>query len=180
MKETGIVRRIDELGRVVIPKEIRKTLRIKEGDPLEIYTDKEDLLFKKYSPIKKIENVASDIAESLYVVTERTAIICDKEKIVSAKGNKSKELLGKEVSDEIKDMIEKRKSFASNVAENNAEIPLTKGGEIKFPCMAVVPVMAGGDTFGAVILACGEEGQILSGEIKSVRVVSEYLGRYLL
>lgn len=179
MKETGIVRRIDELGRVVIPKEIRKTLRIKEGDPLEIYTDKEDLLFKKYSPVKKIENVAVDIAESLYAVNERTAIICDKEVIVSAKGNKSKELIGKDISLDLKQMIEQRKSFVSNVAENNAETTLTKGGEIKFPCVVVVPVVANGDTLGAVILAGGEEQKMANGEIKSVRTASEYLARYL-
>lgn len=179
MKETGIVRRIDELGRVVIPKEIRKTLRIKEGDPLEIYTDKDDLLLKKYSPVKKIENVAVDIAESLYAVNERTAIICDKEKIVSVKGNKSKELFGKDISDDLKDMIEKRKSFVSGVTEANAEIALTKSGEVKFPCMAVVPIIAEGDVLGAVILAGGEEQRISNGEIKSVRTASEYLARYL-
>lgn len=179
MKETGIVRRIDELGRVVIPKEIRKTLRIKEGDPLEIYTDKEDLLFKKYSPMAKIEDVASDMAESLYAVNERTAIICDNEKIVSAKGNKCKEFVGKELSGEVKQMIEQRKSFVSNVAENNAEIAITKGGEVKFPCVVVVPVIDGGDALGAVMLVGGEEQAMANGEIKSVRVASEYLARFL-
>ena len=94
MKATGIVRRIDELGRVVIPKEIRKTLRIKEGDPLEIYTDRDELLFKKYSPIASFENYSEGFTKSLNAVSEKAAVICDTDTVVSATGNGCKDLIG--------------------------------------------------------------------------------------
>ncbi len=179
MKETGIVRRIDELGRVVIPKEIRKTLRIKEGDPLEIYTDKEELLFKKYSPVAKIENISDDIAESLRFVNERTAIICDREKIVSAKGNKSKDLVGKTISEKLENLIKERKCFVANVTEKTSPIPLANDDDGVYASMVVVPIVSAGDSLGAVIL-CGNEEHIMgNAEIKSVRVMAEFIGKFL-
>ena len=99
MKATGIVRRIDDLGRVVIPKEIRKTLRIKEGTPLEIFTDREgQIILKKYSPIGELNTFAAEYAEALVQTTGLTACITDRDQVVAACGSGSRELEGKEIS----------------------------------------------------------------------------------
>ena len=93
MKATGIVRRIDDLGRVVIPKEIRRTLRIREGDPLEIYTDRDgEVILKKYSPIGEIAAFAKDYTESLFRSMGHIACICDRDMVVAASGVPRKEL----------------------------------------------------------------------------------------
>ena len=94
MKATGIVRRIDDLGRVVIPKEIRRTLRIKEGTPLEIFTDKEgEVILKKYSPIGELSVFAKEYAESLAQTTGMIACITDHDQVVAASGQDSRELI---------------------------------------------------------------------------------------
>ena len=82
MRATGIVRRIDDLGRVVIPKEIRRTLRIKEGDSLEIFTDRESLVLQKYSPIKSIEANAQTVADGLYELTQKQCVVCDNDRVL--------------------------------------------------------------------------------------------------
>ena len=106
MKATGIVRRIDELGRVVIPKEIRRTLRIREGDPLEIYTDKDgEVILKKYSPIGEISNFAKDYTESLFRSLGHIACITDKDMIVSASGVSRKELWEKPISRDLEQAV---------------------------------------------------------------------------
>lgn len=175
MKSTGIVRRIDELGRVVIPKEIRKTLRIKEGEPLEIFTEKDQLFLKKYSPVASLENFAELVTESLYTVNECTAILCDNEKIVSVKGSGSKELCGKLISEEVANLIEERKSY---VGGNS--VAIAQDGDGQFASVVIVPILAGGDVFGAIILGNPtKENAFGNSEIKSVRAFCEYIGRYL-
>ena len=105
MKATGIVRRIDDLGRVVIPKEIRKTLRIKEGTPMEIYTDREgQIILKKYSPIGELNTFAREYVEALVQTTGLAACITDRDLVVAAAGSGSRELEGKEISREL-DMV---------------------------------------------------------------------------
>ena len=101
MKATGIVRRIDELGRVVIPKEIRRTLRIKEGDPLEIFTDRDELMLKKYSPIATLERFSEATVKSLNDLSGKLAMICDTDEILCACGEGKKELDGKNLSEEM-------------------------------------------------------------------------------
>lgn len=110
MKATGIVRRIDDLGRVVIPKEIRKTLRIKEGTPLEIFTDREgQIILKKYSPIGELNTFAAEYAEALVQTTGLTACITDRDQVVAACGSGSRELEGKEISSDLDAVIAGRK-----------------------------------------------------------------------
>ena len=176
MKSTGIVRRIDELGRVVIPKEIRKTLRIKEGDPLEIFTQEEQLLFKKYSPVANINALAEDVAVSLASVNECSCIICDMEKIVACKGTGTKELKGKKISSKLEKLIYERKNYICS-DESCSPIDLSSDGGGKYPCQIIMPIISGGDVFGGIIL--GSNLQLGSAEIKSVRGFSEYIGRFL-
>ena len=114
MKATGVVRRIDDLGRIVIPKEIRKTLRIREGDPLEIFTDKEgEIILKKYSPIGELTEFASQYAETLAKITGHIACISDKDTIIAVSGASKKEYLEKSVSAELEKLMQDKTIWAS-------------------------------------------------------------------
>ena len=109
MKATGIVRRIDDLGRVVIPKEIRRTLRIKEGDPLEIFTDREgEIILKKYSPIGELSAFAREYAEALAATSGHSVCITDRDQVVAAAGNNRKEYAGKAISRQLENLIQNR------------------------------------------------------------------------
>ena len=112
MKATGIVRRIDDLGRVVIPKEIRRTLRIREGTPLEIFTDREgEIILKKYSPIGELGAFAGQYAESLAQTTGLTVCVCDRDQVIAVSGGSRKELLGKNISRQLETVIEDRENI---------------------------------------------------------------------
>ena len=118
MKATGIVRRIDDLGRVVIPKEIRRTMRIREGDPLEIYTNAGgEVIFKKYSPIGELSVFASQYADALGVATKLPIIICDRDHCIAAAGISKKEALERKVTPELENIINERKSV--NIENEN-------------------------------------------------------------
>ena len=120
MKATGIVRRIDDLGRIVVPKEIRRTLRIREGDPLEIFTDREgEIILKKYSPIGELSQFAGEYAESLAQTTGHLVLITDCDHVVTASGNGKKEYEGKPISKQLEDAISERKNFLAS--RNDAE-----------------------------------------------------------
>ena len=106
MRATGIVRRIDDLGRVVIPKEIRRTLRIREGDPLEIFTDREgEIILKKYSPIGELGAFAKEYAESLAQTAGHVTCIVDKDRIIAVSGGAKKDFLEKRISPEMEECI---------------------------------------------------------------------------
>ena len=129
MKATGVVRRIDDLGRVVIPKEIRKVHRIKEGDPLEIFTDKEgEIILKKYSPIGELTEFASTYAETIAKTTGHIAFITDKDTVIAVSGGSKKEYLEKSVSDELEQIMEDSEIYTSN-ENSNRSVPITKNGE---------------------------------------------------
>ncbi|MFR0911159.1 MAG: stage V sporulation T C-terminal domain-containing protein, partial [Eubacterium sp.] len=131
MKATGIVRRIDDLGRVVVPKEIRRTLRIREGDPMEIFTNREgEIILKKYSPIGEIDSFAKQYAESLAQVSGCRIVISDRDQVIAIAGGAKKELMGKNISTQLEKIINNRKSF---IVENNSEkcISLVDGVELK-------------------------------------------------
>ena len=126
MKATGIVRRIDDLGRVVIPKEIRKTLRIKEGTPMEIYTDRQgEIILKKYSPIGELDIFAKEYTEALFQTTGFTVCITDRDQVVAAAGPGSRELTGKSISRELEKVIAERSTKSFNAGERK-KIPITE------------------------------------------------------
>ncbi len=164
MRATGIVRRIDELGRVVIPKEIRKTLRIKEGDPLEIYTEREELLLKKYSPIANFDKEAETVAQSLSEITDKICIITDCDQVLSVSHNKLKEYLTKEITDELTKIIIDRKSVLNIPKESGKTIKLLKGDEVEWGGQIIVPVISSGDAIGSVILLTKKDGIEISAE----------------
>ena len=141
MKATGIVRRIDDLGRVVIPKEIRKTLRIKEGTPLEIFTDREgQIILKKYSPIGELNSFAVEYAEALVQTTGLTACITDRDQVVAACGSGSRELEGKEISSELDAVIAGRECrLISRSSREN--IPIIVDDSDSFERKMIQPVL---------------------------------------
>ena len=154
MKATGVVRRIDDLGRVVIPKEIRKTLRIKEGDPLEIFTDREgQVILKKYSQIGELSEFATGYAETLAKTTGHIACITDKDTIIAVSGGSKKEFLEQDVSQELEKLMEDKEVYTSKENSDMA-MPITKNdtNEKKNKSQIVYPIISNGDTIGTVIL----------------------------
>ena len=179
MKATGVVRRIDDLGRVVIPKEIRKTLRIKEGDPLEIFTDKEGgIILKKYSPIGELTEFASGYAETLSKTTGHIAFITDKDTIIAVSGGSKKEYLEQDVSDELEQLMEDKEVYTSKENSNKA-MPITKNGneDKKLNAQIVYPIISNGDTIGTVILLSKEANtQMNDVEKKLAQSAATFLG----
>ena len=118
MKATGIVRRIDDLGRVVVPKEIRRTLRIREGDPLEIFTDKEgEIILKKYSPMGELGTFAQQYVDAVAATLGKTVAICDRDQIIAAYGSLKKEILGLPLHKGLEEVIHNRTSICGKIGE---------------------------------------------------------------
>ncbi len=176
MKATGIVRRIDDLGRVVIPKEIRRTMRIREGDPLEIYTSAGgEVIFKKYSPMGELSEFAVQYAEVLSQATKFPVLICDRDHCVAAAGISKKEVLERRVSTETEEIMEKRQ----NVSFEKGESVIALEG-LKRTARAVSPIINAGDIGGAVILLSDEmNSQCSEADIKATQIAAAFLGRQM-
>src|SRR5574344_2256589 len=154
MKATGVVRRIDDLGRVVIPKEIRRTLRIKEGDPLEIFTDKEgEVILKKYSPIGELSEFATEYADTLAKTTGHIACITDKDTVIAVAGGAKKDYFEKSISSEIEKVLENKEVYTSK-ENNEISLPIVENDnrDRKFNSQIVYPITSQGDVIGSVIL----------------------------
>lgn len=176
MKATGIVRRIDELGRVVIPKEIRRTLRIREGDPLELFTDRDELMLKKYSPIASIEKFSEGTAKSLYEQSGYLAVICDTDAVLHAGGQGKKSFVGKSVSPRMTEIMNSRASYLANKAEGGDIIPVVSDGDYEATAQIIVPIVSGGDCLGAVALLSQEEGVLMeSWAVKLARLTADII-----
>jgi len=177
MKATGIVRRIDDLGRVVIPKEIRRTMRIREGDPLEIYTDREgEVIFKKYSPIGELSEFAAGYAETLYKTCGLAVAICDRDAVIACAGVPKKEFSDRKLSSDIEVLIDERSLY---VHAGNEELHLTDHGSGAVSVM--MPIITEGDITGAVVSLRRADGDVLSTdvEIKLIQTAAGFLGRQL-
>lgn len=160
MKATGIVRRIDDLGRVVIPKEIRRNLKIREGDPLEIFVDREgEVILKKYSPIGELGDFAKNYADSLYETLGHIACIADRDNIIAVSGASKRELLNKPIGIAVEKIMDERKAIVIN---NPGVDPFCKDclnvdeRECGYSSEVIAPIVAEGDPIGAVILATRE------------------------
>ncbi len=183
MKATGIVRRIDDLGRVVIPKEIRRTMRIREGDPLEIYTDREgEVIFKKYSPIGELASFASQYAETLYKSCNMSVIITDRDAVIACAGVSKKEYADRQLSDELEKIIESRNIYSWK--EGSEKLPaISDGGSYFVSC--AMPIISEGDVIGCVASLCESDGakprEYIAGDIESklVLTAASFLGRQL-
>ena len=178
MKATGIVRRIDDLGRVVIPKEIRRTLRIREGDPLEIYTEKDgEVIFKKYSPMGEMQDFAAQICESIGRNTGHIAVVCDRDSVIAVHGAPKRELMEKRNSSELEQLMEQRKSY--RYVSGEAKLRVCDGVE-KYHIGVAVPVLSEGDLMGCVLLLLEEQDAALGeGQQQLVQTVAGFLGRQM-
>lgn len=178
MKATGVVRRIDDLGRIVIPKEIRRTLHIKEGDPLEIFTDKEgEIILKKYSPIGELSEFAAGYAETLSKTTGHIACITDKDTVIAVSGGSKKEFLEKALSPELEKVIENKEIYTSK-ANNEIALPITQNDnkDRLYNSQVVYPIISDGDVIGSVILLSKEQNTKMGDtELKVVQSAAGFL-----
>ena len=180
MKATGIVRRIDDLGRVVIPKEIRRTMRIREGDPLEIYTASDgEVIFKKYSPIGELSEFASQYTDVLNRATTLPVIITDRDHVIAASGAGKKEFEGKPISRELDELMENRQTMVASRDENNF-IKITLDDSGVYVTQAISTIICEGDAIGSVILYDKNE-KVRMGETENqlVLIAAGFLGKQM-
>ena len=172
MKATGIVRRIDDLGRVVIPKEIRRTLRIREGDPLEIYTDREgEVILKKYSPIGELGDFAEAYAESLHNTSGHIIAVADRDSIIAVSGGSRKDLLEKQLSPDIEKIIENRDTFVADSADSTKVPVITdEKGNAKYTCQVITPIISEGMPWCCFDAFNGSQGENGRGRDKACPV----------
>lgn len=183
MKATGIVRRIDDLGRVVIPKEIRRTMRIREGDPLEIYTDREgEVIFKKYSPIGELASFASQYADTLHKTCNMSVVISDRDAVIACAGVSRKEYNDKHLSEELEEIIEGRSMYVWR--EGSEKLPVITDGTSHFVSCAM-PIISEGDVVGCVASVTEMTGErhreMVGGELESKLILAAagFLGKQL-
>lgn len=183
VKATGIVRRIDDLGRVVIPKEIRRTLRIREGDPLEIFTDREgEVILKKYSPIGELSDFAKEYTESLHQNLGHIACVADKDSIVAVAGGTRKDYFEKSISSDLEQIIAGKKTVLVNENEGEQFYSITANEQDgdKYSAQLIVPIISEGDSIGAVILLSKEPGVVMGDmEIKVAETAAGFLGKQM-
>lgn len=179
MKATGIVRRIDDLGRVVVPKEIRRTLRIREGDPLEIFTDREgEIILKKYSPIGELSQFAKQYADSLGLTTGHIIVIADRDQVIAAAGGSKKELAGKPVSKQLENAVNERETILA--AKDDRQFVKITDEIDDFICEVVAPIICEGDAIGAVVILT-KDSKVKFGEVevKLAATAAAFLGKQM-
>ena len=176
MKATGIVRRIDDLGRVVIPKEIRRTMRIREGDPLEIYTSAGgEVIFKKYSPMGEIADFSSEYADALSLGTKLSVIICDRDRCVAAANISKSAVIEKAVSSQLEEIMEGRRNVT--YPSSNA-VPALK--EVENSICVASPIVTAGDISGVVVLLSNKDCfEARESDINLAQVAARFLGNQI-
>ena len=178
MKATGIVRRVDDLGRIVIPKEIRRTLKIREGDPLEIYTEKDGgVIFRKYSPMGDLQDFAAQICDAIGANTGRIAAVSDRDAIIALAGAPKRELVDKPNSHELERLMEQRKNY--RYTSGDTLIRASEGSD-KYHLGVAAPILCQGDLMGAVLLLLGEDQTPLpESDQKLAQTVAGFLGKQM-
>ena len=178
MKATGIVRRIDDLGRVVIPKEIRRTMRIREGDPLEIYTDKDgEVIFKKYSPLGELSSFAGQICETLHKTSGFSVVVTDRDTVIAASGPMRRDLNERRLSEEMEKIMENRQV---HMHKSGAKAIQVVDGNNRAIVGLAAPILAEGDISGCVVLISTDNNSEMSEtELKLVQTVSGFLGKQM-
>lgn len=181
MKATGVIRRVDELGRIVVPKEIRKNLRIRTGTPLEIFVDSNgSMVFKKHSAIAEIEDFGLQITEAIHLATELNAMVADMDKIVASSGDKKRDYMGFTISNALEEAISNRKTVLLNKADGAKLIAIKRDENPAYASLVICPILANGDCFGAVVV-CQFQGNAKfgDGEIKLAQTMAQFLSKHL-
>ena len=178
MKATGIVRRVDDLGRIVIPKEIRRTLKIREGDPLEIYTEKDGgVIFRKYSPMGDLQDFAAQICESIGANTGHVAAVSDRDSIIALSGAPKRELMDKPNSQELDRLMEQRKNY--RYMPGDTMLRAAEGSE-KYHLGVAAPILSQGDLMGCVMLLMGEDAAPMAeADQRLAQTVAGFLGKQM-
>ena len=175
MKSTGIIRRIDDLGRIVIPKEIRKNLRIKEGDNLEIYVQNEEIILKKYSMMNKINDLAFELTESIYTFMKHSIFITDTDQVIAASGPLKKKYLNKNISEFITESIKRRDKMIQN---HFKPLSFVKD-ESDLTCSYVMStILVNGEAIGMVLII-NEEEKMTDSEMQMASIASSFITKYL-
>lgn len=174
MKNTGVVRRIDDLGRIVIPKEIRKTLRIKDGESLEIFLNSDNIVLKKYSPLEGLQSFYKMYAESIYSEIGYNILVVDRDRIVAVSGDFKKKYLDKPISPTIDLIIQNRIVVYS---KEIVKISIVLGDSLD-ASYVIAPIITNGDAVGAVIIMSSED-KVDDFVIKTGTIASKFLGRYI-
>lgn len=173
MKATGVVRRIDDLGRIVVPKELRRSMRIKEGESLEIFTEGTDrIVLKKYSPVQNVNEFVTEFAESIYASNKKDIVITDNEKVVAAAGNYRKDIIGKKITLRLEDRISKRQT---QVINNDEKIEISENFNMHKPAI-IKPINVYGDIIGCVIVSSDQIGEV---EKSLAEFSGTFMSRYL-
>ena len=180
MKATGIVRRIDDLGRVVIPKEIRRTLRLREGTPLEIFTDREgEIIFKKYSPMAELGTFAAQYADALAAGSGHLVCITDRDQVLAVSGGMKKEVRQKGISEDLSRLLSRRETLTASRGDARF-IPILAEENPEYLSETIVPILCEGDVIGSVILAGREEkSRMGETEKKLAATASGFLGKQM-
>ena len=179
MKATGIVRRIDDLGRVVIPKEIRRTLRIREGDPLEIFTDREgEIILKKYSPIGEMGAFAKEYSESLAQTAGHITCIVDKDQIIAVSGGAKRDFMEKHISPELEKALNGRSAIIASRNENNFVPIFEDESDGIYNHELIMPIISEGDVLGAVLFL-SDDKKMGDVENKLAKTAAGFLGKQM-
>ena len=178
MKATGIVRRVDDLGRIVIPKEIRRTLRIREGDPLEIYTEKDGgVIFRKYSPMGDLQEFAAQMCEAIGSSSGSIAAVSDRDAIIALAGVPKRELLDKPNSEALGQLMEQRKFY--RYEQGSPAVPAAEGVD-KYHLGVAVPILCQGDLMGCVMTLLGDgDGTPEDADMKLAQAAADFLGKQM-
>ena len=177
MKATGIVRRIDDLGRVVIPKEIRRTMRIREGDPLEIFTDHEgEVIFKKYSPIGELSTFAGQYADTLSKICGMAVVICDRDSVIACGGLPKRDFMELHLSSEAEDLVGERTLYAHKEGEAFSGIV---DSVTRWQISCLMPILAEGDVVGCVASLTDTDRCATDTEQKLIETAATFLGKQL-
>lgn len=179
MKATGVVRRIDDLGRIVVPKEIRKTLRIREGDPMEIYTGKEgEVILKKYSPMADLTQFAQQYVEAVSKSLNVPVAVSDRDSIIAAYGLPKKQLIGKYIHRDLEEVIQDRKAVIAQKGEDRYVRII--GDDEDYEGEIVQTIICQGDAIGAVIVISKDAERLLGEiEMKTAMIAATFLGRQM-
>ena len=178
MKATGIVRRIDDLGRIVIPKEIRRTMRIREGDPMEIFTSREgEILLKKYSPVGELSEFAVALAESMAQTIGELVCVTDRDYVIAASGTGKKNYDGKTLEREFQIAIDNR---CSQTMLESATIRVVEGDKGEYESQTIATIISHGDSIGAVVILSHEtEKTKTESYLQLAKTMAGFLGKHM-
>ena len=180
MKATGIVRRIDDLGRIVIPKEIRRTMRIREGDPMEIFTSREgEILLKKYSPVGELGEFASALAESMAQTLGELVCVTDRDYVIAAAGTGKKEFEGKLLEEQLQTAIDQR-VYRVSEKDKKDYVKIVQEDEKEYERQAIATILSHGDCIGAVVVLCKDkETNSAEALLQVVKTAAGFLGKHM-